>query len=147
MLAFLLQSPPGIQGACEKFLQTENLCVGNPANVNLICNGTLQNRIRNRIQPENLRSDDILEKYFRCFDNCNVEFNLASNCGNNRFSTNEAYRRAQRSLSEGGSLGVAALSWTNCYNRCRSVNGQTPPENSGLAESGTTFPEDWFQGE
>lgn len=148
LLAFLLQDRPGVQNACESFIRTENLCVINGLNVVLQCNGTMQTRIRNGIQPENLRTDEILEKYFRCFTKCNQEFNVTSKCIEQKFSTNDIYRREQREAavkSSGSSVGIASFQWIICYESCRSVNGREPPPDSGLQESQTTFPEDWFK--
>lgn len=146
-IAFFLRNETGLQGACERFLQTENLCVINRDNTPTICNGTFQSDIRNGIQPENLRTDDLVEKYIRCFDECNVQFNLITQCTDAKYSTNRAYRAEQRKLDGSGSSQVAQAQWNACYNNCRSVNGGEPPESSGLRGSGTQFPVDWFEGE
>ncbi len=149
LITILLQEQkPGLQSACEIFVRTENLCVINASNVSLLCNGTLQTRLRNKIQPEDKRTDPILEAYFRCFDSCNREFNVLSRCADLPFSTNDAYRTEQRTaatLETTSQRKTASLQWIGCYEGCRSVNEKLPPENSPLRESGTTFPEDWFE--
>lgn len=143
LIALILSNKPGVEGACEKFILTENLCVASPANPVAACDGTLQNRIRSGIQPENLRSDAILERYIRCFDQCNLEYNATTNCQSYRYSTNEDYRRGQRKVD--GNPGPGVVVWFRCYNQCRAVSGERPKPESGLLESGTSFPEDWFR--
>jgi hypothetical protein len=144
LLSLLLMNQPGVQSACEKFFTTENLCVSNGTVPAVGCSSDFISSIRSGIQPSSLRTDQILEKYIRCFDSCNLEFNILSQCPSAKFATNREYRQAERD-SGSGNL-EAKVAWTNCNNQCRSVNGKTPKPGSGLEDSGTTYPVDWFSG-
>ncbi|WCL48554.1 hypothetical protein [Leptospira sp. GIMC2001] len=148
LITLLLQNQPGVQSACEKFIQTENLCIGNQTSPVVSCDSNFVTNFRNGIEPSSLRSDEILEKYIRCFDSCNFNYNALTKCNENRFNNARDYRLAQRGQNAAVSGGVTnsnVIVWIDCFEKCRSVNGKTPTAESGLVNSGTTYPNDWLK--
>lgn len=144
LLSLLLQNQSGIQAACEKFITTENLCVSNGTVPSVGCSGEFLNAFRSGIQPKSLGTDQILEKYIRCFDSCNLGFNVLSQCSSAKYASNREYRQSER--DPGSGYLSAKVVWADCNNQCRSVEGKTPTPDSGLEGSGTTYPVDWFSG-
>ena len=147
IITFLLSNTAGSGGACQRMIQNENLCVTSPANPLVVCNADFTNAILNNIQPESKRTDSLLEKYIKCFDTCNLSWNILSSCQNSKFASNSIYRNEQRALNRLVTERTPAMiQWIDCYESCRSINGKIPPKDSGLIDTGTSFPEDWYKG-
>ena len=143
LVAFLLNTQPGVQGSCQRFFSSELTCVNTTDSTILSCNDTELTRWRNLISPSDNRNDTNLTYFFDCFLSCNVTFNTSSNCTKTSFASVSDYRTSQRNPQTDAFRSAAAL-WSTCMDSCRRVNGRVPPTSSPLSNLNITFTADPF---
>lgn len=117
---------------CENFSLSEAACITSPDLNTVTCSSGEITRLKNLIEPSNLRTDPVLEKFFICWKNCNLLFNANEIiCTGSKFSNNKAYREAQRSGTTNSSG-----NWGVCMNKCN----KGEDVESGVKSTGATFP-------
>jgi hypothetical protein len=133
IISYLItQSTTNTNNPCLNFSITESACVRVPESSTITCSDSEIDRLKSLIEPTSKRSNEILNKFFTCWKNCNVIFNSQESiCNGEKFSTNKLYRDSQRSISTN-----SASAWGICMNRCN----KGEDVESGLNTTGASYP-------
>lgn len=133
IITYLLQNKqniPGISG-CLDFIAIENYCINIPDTSLVSCSESNINRIKQGIQPENQRIEEVLNAFFSCWKECNTIFNSNEpSCSGSKFQTTKQYRDAQKLASL-----TSSVTWGICMDKCN--NGKS--ENETLKRSRATY--------
>ncbi|MDX1958576.1 MAG: hypothetical protein SFU98_08395 [Leptospiraceae bacterium] len=133
IISYLIsQSLTSTGSPCQNFSLSEAACIVAPELSSTTCSSSEISRLKLIIEPTSLRTDEVLDKFFVCWKNCNLIFNVQETiCMKDKFATNKAYREAQRSGTTSSST-----NWGICMNRCN----KGEDTESGLNKTGASYP-------